>query len=96
MKERIEKLIDESNLKILEKEEVKTLFDRLWYQYYIGGIDTHFVSQELKSLWFMYKIAMLTGMTTYHDLKAINLLTKELNANANVFLNRDHAIKEFV
>ena len=96
MNERIERLINESAMSDNDKAEVKELFERLWYQYYIGGMDTHFVDRDLKVFWLMYKILMLTDMTAYHDKKAINMLTKEVNANANIFINAEHTIKEFL
>ena len=96
MKERLEAIIRDSMMSEKEQNDVLNLFERLWYQYYIGGMDTHFVSFNLRRLWFLYKIMMLIGMTADRDLKAIDLLTKELNANANAYCNENHAIKEFV
>ena len=96
MKERIEKLINETDLKDQDKEDVKALFEKLWYKYYLNGEDTHFADKDLKKFWLMYKIMMLCGMTTEHDIKGINLLTKELNANARYYNNEEVKIKEFV
>ena len=81
-------------MEIFRQDDVISLFERLWYKYYMEDKDAHFDNVELRELWYMYKVHTLCELSQYGDAKARKNLAAELNRNGNRFANPRHRILE--